>query len=66
MIVSLVLQHLLAQYQFFIPEADLFPLVDVVAVILQLLLENVRNINADRDRLLFTLPFGVSFLLLPL
>lgn len=42
---------------------NLFSLVDVVAVILQLLLQHIRDVDVDRDVLLLTLPFCVGLLL---
>lgn len=44
-------------------EKDLFSLVDVVAVILQLLLQHIRDVDVNGDVLLLTLPFCVHLLL---
>ena len=38
----------------------LFPLVDVEAVILQFLLQNIRNADVDKDNLLLTFPFDIN------
>ncbi len=43
-----------------------FSFVDIVTVILQLLLENIRDVDVYSDALVFTLPFGLRLLLFPL
>lgn len=45
---------------------DLFPLVDVEAVVLQLLLQDVRDADVHVNRFLFTLPLDVQLRLNPL
>lgn len=49
-----------------VTRAYLLSFVYIVTVILQLLLENIRDVNVYSDALIFTLPFGLWLLFFPL
>lgn len=49
-----------------VTHAYLLSFVDIVTVILQLFLENIRDVNVYSHALIFTLPFGLRLLFFPL